>query len=174
MWQGPFGIMRPSPLFSSTRALTSISLSLSDCSSLWVLLWTHIVFAFHLFPYLSSLFSPSCILNFLPIAILLSVCFGKNEFPGLLCFSNFSSFVQVSLLVSHLLCLSLLCVLGTKPIVRYIPLASVSPLSLLTFRLVSNLSPYPLSTIVLLSGSPAFGTERKAFLLFPFFPYLFL
>ena len=45
---------------------------------------------------------------------------------------------------------------------------------LLTFLLVSNLSPYPLSTTVLLSRSPAFGTERIVFLLFPFFPSLSL
>ena len=65
---------------------------------------------------------------------------------------NFSSFVQV-----------------TFPYPRSLP--HVTPL---TFLLVSNLSPYSLSTTVLLSRSPAFGTERIVFLLFPFFPSLSL
>ena len=62
----------------------------------------------------------------LPIAILLSVCFGKNEFPGLLCFSNFSSLFRSP--CSSLTCCACLCSVcfGTKPIVRYIPLASFS------------------------------------------------
>ena len=65
---------------------------------------------------------------------------------------NFSSFVQV-----------------TFPYPRSLP-----HVTLLTFLLVSNLSPYSLSTTVLLSRSPAFGTERIVFLLFPFFPSLSL
>ena len=133
MWQGPLGIIWTYPCLCGLAASIShhccsfsgcsLSLSPSFCSSLWVLLWTHIVFGPHLFPYVPSLFSPSFILISLPIAILLSGCFGKNEFPGLLCFSNFSSFVQVSLLVSHLLCLSLLCVLWDE---TYCPLHSLS------------------------------------------------
>ena len=62
-------------------------------------------------------------LTFSPLLFILSVCFGKNEFPGLLCFSNFSSFVQVSLLVCHLLCSSLLCVFWDE---TYCPLHSLS------------------------------------------------
>ena len=42
----------------------------------------------------------------------------------------------------------------------------------LAFLLISNLSPYPLSTAMLLSESSA--TEKRAFLPFGFFPYLFL
>ena len=142
MWQGPFGIMRPSPLFSPTRALTSLSLSLSLCySSLWVLLWTHIVFVFHLFLYLSSLFSPSCVLNFLPIAILLSVCFGN-----FLAFYVSPTFLPLFRSpCSSLTCCARLCSVcfGTKPIVRYIPLASVSttfPAYLPTCLLLVSLS----------------------------------
>ena len=65
---------------------------------------------------------------------------------------NFSSFVQV-----------------TFPYPRSLP-----HVTLLTFLLVSNLSPYSLSTTALLSRSPAFGRERIVFLLFPFFPSLSL
>ena len=65
---------------------------------------------------------------------------------------NFSSFVQV-----------------TFPYPRSLP-----HVTLLTFLRVSNLSPYSLSTTVLLSRSPAFGRERIVFLLFPFFPSLSL
>ena len=65
---------------------------------------------------------------------------------------NFSSFVQV-----------------TFPYPRSLPHVTVH-----TFLLVSNLSPYPLSTTVLLSRSPAFGRERIVFLLFPFFASLSL
>ena len=65
---------------------------------------------------------------------------------------NFSSFVQV-----------------TFPYPRSLP-----HVTLLTFLLVSNLSPYSLSTTVLLSRSPAFEMERIVFLLFPFFPSLSL
>ena len=111
LWLLSLSLSRSLPLYFFLSLPLSLSLSLFFCSSLWVLRWTHIVFGPNLFPYVSSLFSPSCILISLPIAILLSGCFGKNGFPGLLCFSNFSSFVQISLFVSHLLCLSLLCVL---------------------------------------------------------------
>ena len=78
---------------------------------------------------------------------------------------------------SSLTCCACLCSVcfGTKPIVRYIPLASVSARFYPAYLpALPNLSPFPLSTIMLLSGSPAFGMERKACLLFPFFPYLFL
>ena len=163
-----------SPLFSPTCALTLplqlvpllFFLSLSLSLSLAVLLSG--CFCGHILSSPSICFH-TCLpcslqvvsLTFSPLLFFSQSAFWKSEFPGLR---------------SSLTCCACLCsaCFGTKPIVRYIPLASVSPLSLLTFRLVSNLSPYPLSTIVLLSGSPAFGTERKAFLLFPFFPYLFL
>ena len=80
VWHGPFGIMRPSPLFSSTRALTSLSLSLSCCSSLWVLLCTHIVFVSHLFPVFPSASS------LLSLLLLFSLgAFGTEDSPCLPC-----------------------------------------------------------------------------------------
>ena len=66
---------------------------------------------------------------------------------------------------------------GAKPIIRYIPLLYprlLPHVTVLAFLLVSNLSPYHLSTTVLLSGSAACGTESKVSFLFPFFPYLFI
>ena len=61
-----------SPLFSPTRALTSLFLSLSLAVLLSRCFFGHmILFVSHLFAYLSPLFSPSCILNCLPLAILL-------------------------------------------------------------------------------------------------------
>ena len=146
------------------------SLLISYCCSLWVLLdpGLLILLVSHLCPCLFPLFSPSCILHSLPIAILLPGCFGKNGFPGL-CFSLLA-----------FLCGSL-CDLGrnhTKPIIRYsvtFPYPGSLPyVTLLAFLLVPNLSPYHLSTTVLLSRSPAFGTEKRAFILFPFFHYLLL
>ena len=146
------------------------SLLINYCCSLWVLLdpGLLILLVSHLCPCLFPLFSPSCILHFLPIAILLPGCFGKNGFPGL-CFSLLA-----------FLCGSL-CDLGrnhTKPIIRYsvtFPYPGSLPyVTLLAFLLVPNLSPYHLSTTVLLSRSPAFGTEKRAFILFPFFHYLLL
>ena len=108
------------------------------------------------------------VVSFIPIAILLPGCFGKNGFPGL-CFSLLA-----------FLCGSL-CDLGrnhTKPIIRYsvtFPYPGSLPyVTLLAFLLVPNLSPYHLSTTVLLSRSPAFGTEKRAFILFRFFHYLLL
>ena len=146
------------------------SLLINYCCSLWVLLdpGLLILLVSHLCPCLFPLFSPSCILHSLPIAILLPGCFGKNGFPGL-CFSLLA-----------FLCGSL-CDLGrnhTKPIIRYsvtFPYPGSLPyVTLLAFLLVPNLSPYNLSTTVLLSRSPAFGTEKGAFILFPFFHYLLL
>ena len=146
------------------------SLLINYCCSLWVLLdpGLLILLVSHLCPCLFPLFSPSCILHSLPIAILLPGCFGKNGFPGL-CFSLLA-----------FLCGSL-CDLGgnhTKPIIRYsvtFPYPGSLPyVTLLAFLLVPNLSPYHLSTTVLLSRSPAFGTEKRAFILFPFFHYLLL
>ena len=69
------------------------SLLIHCCCSLRVLLdpGLLILLVSHLCPCLFPLFSPSCILSSLPIAILLSGCFGKNGFPGLC----FPSFVQV-------------------------------------------------------------------------------
>ena len=68
----------------------------------------------HLCPSLSPLFSPSCILSSISIAILLPGCFGKNGFPGL-----------VSPYILAFLCTSL-CALGRNLYIRYIPLPSVS------------------------------------------------
>ena len=108
----PLVLSNSCPYFS-----LSLSVLLSECFCGHILSWAPICF------HTCLPCSPSCILNSLPIAILLSGCFGKNEFPGLLCFSNFSSFVQISLFVSHLLCLSLLCVLCDE---TYCPLHSLS------------------------------------------------
>ena len=133
------------------------SLLISYCCSLWVLLdpGLLILLVSHLCPCLFPLFSPSCILHSLPIAILLPGCFGKNGFPGL-CFSLLA-----------FLCGSLRD-LGrnhTKPIIRYsvtFPYPGSLPyVTLLAFLLVPNLSPYHLSTTVLLSRSPAFGRRRE-------------
>ena len=90
MWQGPFGIMRPSSLSPHIVLLFFLwllSLSLSLSVSLFFLslslalflavlfsacIFGHtILFVSHLCPYLSPLFSPICILNSLTIAILL-------------------------------------------------------------------------------------------------------
>ena len=86
----------------------------------------------------------------IPSSLLLLL--GKERISWPLVFLlNFSSFVPV-----------------TFPYPRSLP-----HVTLLTFLLVSNLSPYSLSTTVLLSRSP-FGRERIVFLLFPFFPSLSL
>ena len=116
-------------VLSNSCPYFNLSLSLSGCSSLWVLLWTHIVFAFHLFPYLSSLFSPSCILNFLSIAILLSVCLWEEwiSWPPL--------FLQLFFLCSGLLARLSLAVLVSALCAwneTYCPLHSLS-LRLTTF-----------------------------------------
>ena len=118
---------------------------------------------------LSSLFSPSCILNFFPIAILLSVCFGKNEFPGLPDFSNYFPLFRSP--CSSLNCCARLCsaLLGTKPIVRYIPLASLCHFPCLP----SYLSPTCLLTLSPLScffpGLQRLGWKGKHFSSFLFF-----
>ena len=91
------------------------------------------------------LFPPTCILN----SFLIAAAAWENGFPGLLCFS----LTFLPLFRSHSL------TLGLYHMLPYLP---------------SYLSPYPLSTTVLLSRSPAFGTERVVFLLFPFFPSLSL
>ena len=71
-------------------------------------------------------------------------------------------------------CLSL-CALGRNLLSVTFPYPRLLPhVTLLAFLLVSNLSPYHLSTTVLLSGSAACGTESKVSFLFPFFPYLFI
>ena len=108
---------------------------------------------FSLVPHLSSLVLPCSLqrVSFIPSSLLLLL--GKERISWPLVFLlNFSSFVQV-----------------TFPYPRSLP-----HVTLLTFLRVSNLSPYSLSTTVLLSRSPAFGTERIVFLLFPFFPSLSL
>ena len=104
-------------------------------------------------PHLSSLVLPCSLqrVSLIPSSLLLLL--GKERISWALVFLlNFSSFVQV-----------------TFPYPQSLP-----HVTLLTFLLVSNLSPYSLSTTVLLSRSPAFGTERIVFLLFPFFPSLSL
>ena len=137
-----------SPLFSPTRALLSFSLSLSV--SLAVLLsrclFGHmILFVSHLFAYLSPLFSPSCILNCLPLAMSLNCC-------------------------------ACLCMLWDE---TYYPLHS---LTLGHYHMLPYLTSYLSPTCLLIisplpcffPGHQHFGTERRVFLLFPFFPYLFL
>ena len=138
-----------SPLFSPTHALTSLSLSFS--LSLAVLL-SRGLFG-HMILSGSSLALPCSLqrVSLIPSSLLLLL--GKERISWPLVFLlNFSSFVPV-----------------TFPYPRSLP-----HVTLLTFLLVSNLSPYSLSTTVLLSRSPAFGTERIVFLLFPFFPSLSL
>ena len=108
---------------------------------------------FSLVPHLSSLVLVCSLqhVSLIPSSLLLLL--GKEWISWPLVFLlNFSSFVQV-----------------TFPYPRSLP-----HVTLLTFLLVSNLSPYSLSTTVLLSRSPAFGRERIVFLLFPFFPSLSL
>ena len=145
-----------SPLFSPTRALTSLSLSLSLLSLsllLFFSLGAYLDTWFSLVPHLSSLVLPCSLqrVSLIPSSLLLLL--GKERISWPLVFLlNFSSFVQV-----------------TFPYPRSLP-----HVTLLTFLRVSNLSPYSLSTTVLLSRSPAFGRERIVFLLFPFFPSLSL
>ena len=136
-----------SPLFSPTHALTSLSLSVS--LSLAVLL-SRCLFG-HMILSGSSLVLPCSLqrVSLIPSSLLL---LGKERISSLVFLLNFSSFVQV-----------------TFPYPRSLP-----HVTLLTFLLVSNLSPYSLSTTVLLSRSPAFERERIVFLLFPFFPSLSL
>ena len=138
-----------SPLFSPTRALTAPPLSLLLFFSLGAYLDTW----FSLVPHLSSLVLPCSLqrVSLIPSSLLLLLGEEWISWP-LVFLLNFSSFVQV-----------------TFPYPRSLP-----HVTLLTFLLVSNLSPYSLSTTVLLSRSPAFGTERIVFLLFPFFPSLSL
>ena len=129
--------------------LLSLSLSLLLFFSLGAYLDTW----FSLVPHLSSLVLPCSLqrVSLIPSSLLLLL--GKERISWPLVFLlNFSSFVQV-----------------TFPYPRSLP-----HVTLLTFLRVSNLSPYSLSTTVLLSRSPAFGRERIVFLLFPFFPSLSL
>ena len=137
-----------SPLFSPTHALTSLSLSLSLAVLLSRCLFGHMILS-------GSSLALSCSLqrvSLIPSSLLL-LLLGEEWISWPLVFLlNFSSFVQV-----------------TFPYPRSLP-----HVTLLTFLLVSNLSPYSLSTTVLLSRSPAFGRERIVFLLFPFFPSLSL
>ena len=137
-----------SPLFSPTRALTAPPLSL-----LFFSLGAYLDTWFSPVPHLSSLVLPCSLqrVSLIPSSLLLLL--GKERISWPLVFLlNFSSFVQV-----------------TFPYPRSLP-----HVTLLTFLRVSNLSPYSLSTTVLLSRSPAFGRERIVFLLFPFFPSLSL
>ena len=134
--------------------LLSLSLSFSLSLSLAVLLsrclFGHMILSgSSLVLPCPPLFPPTCILNSLLIA---AAAWEEWISWPLVFLLNFSSFVQV-----------------TFPYPRSLP-----HVTLLTFLRVSNLSPYSLSTTVLLSRSPAFGTERIVFLLFPFFPSLSL
>ena len=95
------------------------------------------------------------------IDILLSGCLGKNGFPGLLCFALLFFFVQVSLLVSQLLCLSLNALGRNLFGLLYVTLPSVSTTCYPTC--LSTWFPCPLSTTVLLSRSPALGRRGKDF-----------
>ena len=137
------------PLLLSLSLSFSLSLSLLLFFSLGAYLDTW----FSLVPHLSSLVLPCSLqrVSLIPSSLLLLL--GKERISWPLVFLlNFSSFVQV-----------------TFPYPRSLP-----HVTLLTFLRVSNLSPYSLSTTVLLSRSPAFGRERIVFLLFPFFPSLSL
>ena len=137
------------PLLLSLSLFLSLSLSLLLFFSLGAYLDTW----FSLVPHLSSLVLPCSLqrVSLIPSSLLLLL--GKERISWPLVFLlNFSSFVQV-----------------TFPYPRSLP-----HVTLLTFLRVSNLSPYSLSTTVLLSRSPAFGRERIVFLLFPFFPSLSL
>ena len=142
-----------SPLFSPTRALTSLSLSFSLSLLLFFSLGAYLDTWFSLVPHLSSLVLPCSLqrVSLIPSSLLLLLGEEWISWP-LVFLLNFSSFVQV-----------------TFPYPRSLP-----HVTLLTFLLVSNLSPYSLSTTALLSRSPAFGRERIVFLLFPFFPSLSL
>ena len=147
LWVLPGHSMLLVLLFSPTRALTSLSLLLFFSLGAYLDTW------FSLVPHLSSLVLVCSLqhVSLIPSSLLLLL--GKERISWPLVFLlNFPSFVQV-----------------TFPYPRSLP-----HVTLLTFLLVSNLSPYPLSTTVLLSRSPAFGTERVVFLLFPFFPSLSL
>ena len=131
--------------------LLSLSLSFSLSLSLAVLL-SRCLFG-HMILSGSSLVLPCSLqrVSLIPSSLLLLL--GKERISWPLVFLlKFSSFVQV-----------------TFPCPRSLP-----HVTLLTFLRVSNLSPYSLSTTVLLSRSPAFGRERIVFLLFPFFPSLSL
>ena len=98
----------------------------------------------HLSPYLSPLFSPSSMLISILIAILWTGCFGENGFVGLSCFSLLA-FLYANLLASGR---NLLPVAFPCP--RSRPYAT-----LLAFLLISNVSPYPLHTAMLLTESSA-------------------
>ena len=133
--------------------LLSLSLFLSLSLLLFFSLGAYLDTWFSLVPHLSSLVLPCSLqrVSLIPSSLLLLL--GKERISWPLVFLlNFSSFVQV-----------------TFPYPRSLP-----HVTLLTFLRVSNLSPYSLSTTVLLSRSPAFGRERIVFLLFPFFPSLSL
>ena len=118
-----------SPLFSPTCALTSLSLPLSPSPSLSLSLSLLLFFSLgacldpwffsspNPVPHLSSLFSPSCSLNPFSIAVLLSGCFGKNGFPGLLYFS-LSVFLCSGLLACLEIAVLVSVCFGKKPIVR--------------------------------------------------------
>ena len=143
--------LRACPPCSLQLVPVLFSLSLSFSLSLAVLL-SRCLFG-HMILSGSSLVLPCSLqrVSLIPSSLLLLL--GKERISWPLVFLlNFSSFVQV-----------------TFPYPRSLP-----HVTLLTFLRVSNLSPYSLSTTVLLSRSPAFGRERIVFLLFPFFPSLSL
>ena len=133
--------------------LLSLSLFLSLSLLLFFSLGAYLDTWFSLVPHLSSLVLPCSLqrVSLIPSSLLLLLGEEWISWP-LVFLLNFSSFVQV-----------------TFPYPRSLP-----HVTLLTFLLVSNLSPYSLSTTALLSRSPAFGRERIVFLLFPFFPSLSL
>ena len=112
-----------SPLFSPTCALTSLSLPLSPSPSLSLSLSLLLFFSLgacldpwffsspNPVPHLSSLFSPSCSLNPSRLLFFSQAALARMDFLASYISLFLSSFVQVSLLVSKLLCLSR-CALG--------------------------------------------------------------
>ena len=135
---------------------------------------------------------PPCSLQLMPLLLSLSLSLAvllSRRFFGHMILSGSSLALPCSLQHVSLIPSSLLLLLGNERIswalvfllnfssfvqVTFPYPQSLPRVTLLTFLLVSNLSPYPLSTTVLLSRFPAFGTERIVFLLFPFFPSLSL
>ena len=140
-------------VLSNSCPYFSLSLSFSLSLLLFFSLGAYLDTWFSLVPHLSSLVLPCSLqrVSLIPSSLLLLLGEEWISWP-LVFLLNFSSFVQV-----------------TFPYPRSLP-----HVTLLTFLLVSNLSPYSLSTTALLSRSPAFGRERIVFLLFPFFPSLSL
>ena len=175
-------------LKSHLFSYSSLYFTLTCGCSLWVLPGHSMLLVLCLSPCLSPLFSPTHALTSLPLSLSLAVLLSRRFF-GHMILSGSSLALPCSLQRVSLIPSSLLLLLGKEriswPLVFLLNFSSfvqvtfpypqsLPRVTLLTFLLVSNLSPYSLSTTVLLSRSPAFGTERIVFLLFPFFPSLSL